>query len=54
VCGCPVWGDCVRDDLNASGVYGDFTTDRSIALTINRSGFVVGQRYLLSRLAGIG
>ena len=36
--------DCVREGLNATGVYDGVTTSRSLALTVNRSGFVVGQR----------
>ena len=34
----------VRQDLNASGVYDGVTTNRTLALTVNRAGFLVGQR----------
>jgi hypothetical protein len=34
----------VRTDLNASGVYDGTTTNRSVALTVNHRGFLVGQR----------
>jgi hypothetical protein len=36
--------DYVREDLNASGVYDGATTNRTLALTVNRRAFVVGQR----------
>lgn len=39
-----VVSDYVREDLNATGVYDGTTTNRAVALTVNRGGFVVGQR----------
>jgi Phage capsid family len=39
-----VASDFIREDLNASGVYDGTTVNRSIALTANRNGFVIGQR----------
>lgn len=39
-----VVSDFVRDDLNASGVHDGATENRTVAITVNRNGFVVGQR----------
>jgi HK97 family phage major capsid protein len=39
-----VVSEFVRQDLNASGVHDGVTTTRTIALTVNRAGFLVGQR----------
>lgn len=36
--------DYVRQDLNATGVYDGVTTNRTVVLTVNRRGFVTGQR----------
>jgi len=34
----------VRQDLNATGVFDNVTTNRSIILTVNKRGYVIGQR----------
>jgi HK97 family phage major capsid protein len=39
-----VVSEYVRADLNATGVYDNTTTNRSIAITTNRRGFLVGNR----------
>ncbi len=39
-----VVSECVRQDLNASGVYDGTTTDNTIALLVRRDGFVIGNR----------
>ena len=39
-----VLSEYVRQDLNATGVFDNVTTNRSLALTVNRRGFLLGQR----------
>jgi hypothetical protein len=39
-----VVSEYVRQDLNASGVHDGVTTNRTLALTVNRRGFLQGQR----------
>lgn len=43
--GCPViLSDFIRDDLNASGVYDGITTDRTVAIRVNRDAHIIGDR----------
>jgi hypothetical protein len=43
-----VVSEYVRQDLNASGVHDGVTATRTVALTVHRGGFVVGQRRQLT------